>query len=61
MLIYGCDVAANESGRTLIESLAALTGADVAASTNDTGNQTLGGDWDLEFCVGQIEAVAPIS
>ena len=54
ILIYGCDLAGNLSGEQLINSLAELTGADVAASTDATGDSALGGDWDLEYQVGDI-------
>jgi len=37
-------------------SLASLTGADVAASDDITGHQTLGGDWDFEYTVGLVES-----
>ena len=55
ILLYGCGVGAGESGRTLITALAAATGADVAASTNDTGATGAGGDWTLEVATGTIE------
>lgn len=55
VLFYGCELAGNAEGETLVETLAALTGADVAASSDDTGNAALGGDWDLEYSVGQIQ------
>ena len=55
ILLYGCGVGAGESGRTLITALAAATGADVAASTNDTGSASAGGDWTLEVATGAIE------
>lgn len=55
MLFYGCDLAGSESGRALLESLAASCDCDVAASDDDTGSEKLGGDWDLEFRLGQIE------
>ena len=58
VLIYGCDVAANEAGRTLTDLLAAWTGADVAASSDATGAQEFGGDWDLEFQTGDVQATA---
>ena len=54
-MIYGCDVAQTDAGRALIDSLARLTGADVAASTDLTGSALLGGDWDLEYANGDIE------
>ena len=55
LLILGCNLAASEDGKTLMESLGALTGADVAASEDLTGHRDLGGDWELEFQLGQIE------
>ena len=61
ILIYGCDVAETQSGRALIEQLGGLTGADVAASTNLTGSRALGGDWNLEYSTGAIEARLALS
>jgi hypothetical protein len=54
-LIYGCDVAATPAGQSLIATLGAMTGADVAASTNTTGGSAYGGDWTLEASTGPIE------
>jgi len=59
ILIYGCAVARSEVGIELIEQVATFTGADVAASTNPTGNVGYGGDWVLELSTGQIEAELP--
>ncbi|MEW8470659.1 MAG: Ig-like domain-containing protein, partial [Candidatus Thiodiazotropha sp.] len=56
-LIYGCDIAATRSGEHFIEQFAALTGADVAASTDLTGFSHENGDWELEFSRGSIETV----
>ena len=61
LLIYGCDLAANEQGRTLVESLAALSGADVAASTDRTGAREFAGDWNLEFQTGKVESTVAFS
>jgi hypothetical protein len=55
ILIYGCDVAASQDGKSLIEALSRLTGADVAASDDLTGGAELGGDWNLEFHAGDVE------
>ncbi|MCH9674709.1 MAG: DUF4347 domain-containing protein, partial [Gammaproteobacteria bacterium] len=55
ILIYGCDLAASQDGRYLIDQLAILTTADIAASDDLTGHATLGGDWDLEYQVGALE------
>lgn len=55
LLIYGCDLASTENGQTLVGSLAALCDCDVAASEDVTGHQSLGGDWILEYQVGDVE------
>ncbi|MBD1886687.1 DUF4347 domain-containing protein, partial [Microcoleus vaginatus] len=59
ILLYGCDAAAGETGNNFVKRLSELTGADVAASNDLTGNQALGGDWDLEIVTGQIESAVP--
>jgi Ca2+-binding RTX toxin-like protein len=56
LLLYGCDVAFGEIGQAFIESLAALTAADVAASTDLTGPALLGGNWTLEAASGTIDS-----
>jgi hypothetical protein len=61
ILLYGCDVAQGETGQDFIEQLAELTGADIAASTDDTGSAELGGDWELEASTGAIESDSVIS
>jgi hypothetical protein len=61
LLIYGCDVAASANGQALVQDLAALTGADVAASSDSTGQQALGGDWALEVATGGIEHGSALS
>ena len=53
ILIYGCDFGQDEA---TLAALADATGADVAASDDDTGHADLGGDWDLEVSHGGIEA-----
>ncbi len=55
LLFYGCDLASNEAGQSLLHSLSEATGADIAASIDDTGHSALGGDWVLEFQVGLIQ------
>ncbi|MCH8193366.1 MAG: DUF4347 domain-containing protein, partial [Planctomycetes bacterium] len=61
ILIYGCNLAASQAGQTLIESLGELTGADVAASMDNTGSAQLGGDWDLEYLKGHIDTALAFS
>ena len=55
ILFYGCDLAATAEGREFVEAIAGLTGADVAASEDDTGSADHGGDWELEYRFGSIE------
>ncbi|GAB5513224.1 MAG: DUF4347 domain-containing protein [Rhodopirellula baltica] len=61
ILFYGCDLATDANGRTLVDSIAALTGADVAASDDDTGHARYGADWDLEYATGVIDADIVVS
>ena len=61
LLLYGCDIAEHSDGRALIDALSRLTGADVAASDNLTGAAAKGGDWDLEYRTGPIEAALALS
>ncbi|MBS0346675.1 MAG: DUF4347 domain-containing protein [Proteobacteria bacterium] len=62
LLLYGCSVAAGDSGHAFVDALSsALNGADIAASTDRTGPLSLGGDWDLEYAVGDIETVLPFT
>lgn len=53
-LFYGCNLAGSTDGRALVDGIADLTGTDVAASIDLTGNVVLGGDWDLEYITGAI-------
>ncbi|MEO0673249.1 MAG: DUF4347 domain-containing protein, partial [Pseudomonadota bacterium] len=47
VLIYGCDFGADARGASAVETFKELTGADIAASDDDTGHAELGGDWNL--------------
>ncbi|MCL9802089.1 Ig-like domain-containing protein [Pseudomonas sp. AKS31] len=58
ILIYGCYTAEGDRGLSFVDSLAQLTGRDVAASNNRTG---VGGDWDLEIATGTIESANVLS
>lgn len=53
--LYGCKIGEGNSGRTLVDQLARWTGADVAASSDDTGSAGAGGDWELEVASGDID------
>ena len=61
ILFYGSNIAADSDGQNLLDNIADLTGAEVAASDDLTGNEALGGDWDLEYKTGAIEAQVGIS
>jgi glucose/arabinose dehydrogenase len=61
ILFLGCNVAEGASGQAFINGLSNLTGADVAASTDLTGNSTQGGNWTLEYATGVIETAMPFS
>ncbi len=54
-LIYGCNFGQGAEGQKAASLLAELTGADIAASNDLTGNVDQGGDWDLELTTGAIE------
>ncbi|MBG6079082.1 autotransporter-associated beta strand protein [Rubrivivax gelatinosus] len=56
ILLYGCDVGAGSEGRAFLSHLAALTGADVAASDDGTGGAAKGGNWELEVTTGAVAA-----
>jgi Domain of unknown function (DUF4347)/Beta-propeller repeat len=60
ILLYGCNVARGREGREFVNLLADVTGADLGASENLTGNSALGGDWDLEYQTGKLNSVAAL-
>ena len=55
MLLYGCNVANTENGKAFANQLAALTGADVAASVDSVGGKY---GWELEYTTSAISAPA---
>ncbi|MEG3976019.1 DUF4347 domain-containing protein, partial [Microcoleus sp. herbarium8] len=61
ILLYGCNVAQTEQGKAFVKRLSQLTKANVAASTTPTGNAKLGGNWNLEFIIGKIQAALAFS
>jgi subtilisin family serine protease/Ca2+-binding RTX toxin-like protein len=50
ILLYGSNIAQGSAGKTFVQQISQLTGADVAANTAS------GGDWVLEYTTGLIEA-----
>ncbi|MFO7905365.1 MAG: DUF4347 domain-containing protein [Pirellulaceae bacterium] len=61
ILFYGCQVSSGSDGKMLLNEIATLTGADVAASDDPTGHQSLGGDWELEYQAGTIETAVSVT
>ena len=55
LMLYGCRTGDGEKGQAFIDAVASITGADVAASVDDTGAASLGGNWTLERNSGKIE------
>ncbi|WP_019504105.1 Ig-like domain-containing protein [Pleurocapsa sp. PCC 7319] len=55
ILLYGCNVAEGE-GKEFVDVFSQMTGSDIAASTDLTGSRLFGGDGDLEYATGNIEA-----
>ncbi|MEG4109865.1 DUF4347 domain-containing protein, partial [Microcoleus sp. S13_C5] len=47
ILLYGCNIAAGDKGHKFLAQLHQLTGANIAANTNTTGNSERGGTWDI--------------
>ncbi|MHB0765674.1 DUF4347 domain-containing protein [Stutzerimonas sp. NM35] len=58
LMLYGCNVGETAKGQSFLDELAVITGADVAASSDDTGGTALGGNWTLERTSGAIETTA---
>ncbi len=56
LMLYGCSLAKGENGIEFLDALSRATGADVAASTTETGSKRLGADWILEAQSGVIES-----
>ncbi len=61
ILFYGCDVGMGEQGEAFLDRLSELTGADVAASIDETGSYELSGDWELEATTGEVETAIVFS
>ena len=61
ILLYGCNLAATAEGQLLVDSLGSLTGADVAASDDDTGHAIFNADWELEYTAGDVETTVVFS
>src|SRR4028118_1906901 len=47
IILYGCNSAAGKSGHQFLTQLHQLTGANIAANSQTTGNSKRGGTWDI--------------
>ncbi|TAF28521.1 MAG: DUF4347 domain-containing protein, partial [Oscillatoriales cyanobacterium] len=47
IILYGCNVAAGDSGSQFLTQLYQLTGANIAANPQPTGNGEKGGTWEI--------------
>ena len=57
LVLYGCEVAATRTGQDFLRALHRVTQADIAASTDRSGdpdNAPLGGNWQLESTIGTV-------
>ena len=51
LYLYGCSVAATETGQQFLTQLRHLTGATIYASTTKVGNASQGGNWELDITI----------
>ncbi len=61
LVLYGCDVAADATGRAFVDRLSAELGRPVFASADATGNEALGADWELEYSAAGAIRTEPVS
>ncbi|MEG3874337.1 DUF4347 domain-containing protein, partial [Microcoleus sp. Z1_B5] len=47
IILYGCNLAAGDRGNQFLTQLHQLTGANISANSQPTGNCKLGGTWDI--------------
>ncbi|MEO1633754.1 MAG: Ig-like domain-containing protein, partial [Cyanobacteria bacterium J06631_9] len=52
---YACNVAAGDAGEEFVAKLHRITGANIAASSQPVGHASLGGSWDLDIVIGEVE------
>ncbi|MGF1497823.1 MAG: DUF4347 domain-containing protein [Elainellaceae cyanobacterium] len=54
ILLYGCNVACEATGEHFVHALHHLTGAAIAASTTPIGHANQGGNWTLDYQIGNV-------
>ena len=60
IIFYGCNIGGT-GGSSFLSSIAELTNADIAASDDITGHESLGGDWEMEYQNGLIDTQIAIN
>lgn len=58
--MLACSAGAGESGRKLVNLLANISGAALAAASHPLGHTSLGGVWQLDVVVGAADAHPPL-
>jgi VCBS repeat-containing protein len=61
LVLYGCEVARGSIGRAFIQGVRELTGAAIAASTTPIGATALGGNWELDYRIGDPTWQSPLT
>ena len=53
--LFASNLASTTEGTALVDAIGDSLGHDVAASTDETGSESAGGDWDLEYSTNDNE------
>ncbi|NEO86363.1 MAG: DUF4347 domain-containing protein [Spirulina sp. SIO3F2] len=61
LLIYGCQVAQGQHGRSFLKTLHRFTGANVAAASRAVGRTSTGQNWSLDQQMGQPDTPLALS
>ena len=56
LLVYGCQVASGVRGKSFVQKLHQLTGANITAATQTVGSSSRGAAWQLDYTVGKVES-----
>lgn len=54
LMIYSCQLTSSRDGESFVKRLHDILGVSVAASSDQTGFDRRGGNWDLEYVAGKI-------
>ncbi|MDD5596827.1 MAG: DUF4347 domain-containing protein, partial [Victivallaceae bacterium] len=56
--LFASNLASTTEGEALVDAIGEALGHDVAASSDETGGSSAGGDWDLEYSTNGLETDA---